>query len=376
MPRLAPPCASTRGLVCALLLVAAPSASAAPSAALQLEWTAPAGCPGAAEVRALAAGVLGRPLAPGGAEATRVRARVVLADRGFALTIETRSAGGTDTRRLQDLRCSVLAEAAAVIAATAVDPSLALRAAAPAPGLSPETGADLVPPAPGVPASQSMSVGAGERAVAELVVPAPAVLAPREPGLARVAETDAPEPAASVVAGREARLRGALRLAGLADLGSAPGPTGGLLGTAALLGRLWRAELAGLWLAPRTTRLDPSLDVGARVGLLAGSLRGCLTPRVGRLEVPVCAGLELGALRGRGVGAGIGRPSADVLPWVAVQAGPGLIFAPVPRLALTLQVDLVVPVVGARFAVGGYGEVYRGGSMAARAALGLEVRFR
>lgn len=359
--RPAPSRALTRGLACALLLTAG-TAAAAPVAGLELEWRAPPGCPDAEAVRAMTAAMLGDSAGEG--VTTRVRAEVAPVERGFALTIETRSASGTDTRRLQDPRCSVLAEAAAVIAATAVDPSLA-AGGAPAPGeqLSPETGSGLIPSAPPGPGPGDMSVGTD--------VNGPAIAAP----LAGP-ELDAP-PAAPEPAPREdRRLRLGVRVAGLVDLGSAPGPTGGLGGTVALLGRLWRAELAGLWLAPRTVRPDPTRDIGARIGLLAGSLRGCLAPRLGRLELPTCAGLEVGALRGEGVGAGIGAATSDVLPWVAVQVGPGLIFAPIRRLALTLQVDLVVPLTRLGFAVGGYGEVYRGGVAAGRAALGLEVRFR
>lgn len=384
MLRPAPSRALARGFVCALLVLAAPAAQAALTAPLRLEWTAPAGCPGAAEVRELVAGVLGRPLESGGPDATRVRARVVTIDGGYALTIETRSASGTNTRRMQDPRCSVLAEAAAVIAATAVDPSLAPPSLPPAEpaiatDLSAGTGTGLVPLAPGVPGSEDMSFGTDgsiappERPVAGQVPAAPIV---RVAGSAPVfaSREPEPEPAPRPAAARKPRLRGALRFAGVADLGSVLEATGGLTWAAALLGRLWRVELSGLWLAPRTSRPDPTREVGARVGLLAAALRGCLTPTMGRLEIPLCGGLEVGALRG--VGVGIGDAASDALPWLAVNAGPGLMFAPIPRLALTLQVDLVVPTLPAVFEVGGYGEVYRGGRAAARAALGIEVRFR
>lgn len=365
----------------ALLLLAAPTVHAAPVVGLGLEWTAPAGCPGVAEVRELTARALGRPL-PGGAEATTVRARVVLTEGGYALTIETRSASGTDTRQMQDPRCSVLAEATAVIAATAIDPSLApppLPAEAPPvlPDLPQGTDPDLIPPAPVVPVPGDMSVGTDTAIIPPAQAPGPAGTL-ETPGIASVLgpASEEPEPTPLPPSARKAPLRFALRLAGLADLGSVPGATGGLTWAAALLGRLWRAELSGLWLAPRTSRPDPMLEVGARVGLLAAALRGCLTPRVGRLEIPVCGGLEAGALRGEGAGAAIGEKASDVLPWLAASAGPGLIFAPIPRLALTLQVDLVVPALRSRFEAGGYGVLHRVGAAAGRVALGIELRFR
>lgn len=397
---------------------------AAPPAGLRLEWVAPPACPQAAQVREMAAGVLGRPLDPGATPTTSVQARVTASARGFALTIETRSAGGTDVRRMQDARCSVLAEATAVIAATAVDPSLTpppLRAD-PRGDLPPEPGAGLIPAPPVLPALPGTDAAAGPAGADELAPGTPGLspgtgdMAPgtgasglppgtgdvspgtgasglspgtanMSPGPGSAARPDAGGRAGPGAAnlsegpGRSgARLRGALRLAGVADLGSGPLGTGGLSVTGALLGARWRAELSGLWLAPRTARPDPTVDLGARISLFAAALRGCLTPKLGRTEVLACGGLEAGAVRGRGAGAQLGAAAAaDTLPWLAVSVGPGLAYAPVPRLALTLQVDLVVPLLRPRFAVregDGYRDLFRGGAAAGRVALGLEVRFR
>lgn len=380
------------------------ASEAPPGPSLQLEWSAPAVCPGADEVRGMASALLGAPVVARGAATTQVRARVQASAGAFMLTIETRSRGGTDRRRLQDLRCSVLAEAAALIAAAAADPSLAARPVAGgmsegtggATELSPGTDVTVPPP----PASGGDTTGAGGGTVPLPVapgdmspgtggvgVPPPVVVpgdmspgtgvtgAPGGPGITAAAEPDAiadPQPGGP----GPARLRLGLRLGGLFDVGSVRGPTGGLALTGALLGRLWRAELGGSWLAPRTYQ-NPELAVAAKVGLFAAALRGCVVPRLGRLEVPVCGGLEGGVVRGRGVGPGLAS-RVDTVLWLAVSAGPGLVWAVRPRLALGVQVDLVVPVVRTKFTVADQGmsqPVYEGSPAAGRAALTVEWRF-
>ena len=403
---------------------------APPGPSLQLEWSAPAVCPGADEVRGMASALLGAPVLATGVATTQVRARVQVSAGAFVLTIETRSRGGTDRRRLQDLRCSVLAEAAALIAAAAADPSLAARPVAgggthgtggatelspgtdatvpppptpgaggdttgPPPAAGPGTGGVRVPPpvlpddmSPGTggvrvpPGDMSPGTG-GVRVPPPVVVPGDmspgtggVTRAPGGPGIAAAVELAAVDEARPSGPG-PARLRFGLRLGGLFDVGSVREPTGGLALTGALFGRLWRAELGGSWLAPRTHR-EPELAVAAKVGLFAAALRGCVVPRLGGLEVPVCGGLEGGVVRGRGVGPGLAS-RVDTVLWLAVSAGPGLVWAVRPWVALGVQVDLVVPVVPTKFTVADQGTsrtVYEGSLAAGRAALTVEWRFR
>ena len=264
-------------LVVTSLAVRGGSAGAAEPAALQLEWSAPGGCPQAAEVRALTAGVLGREIAEDGSAATRGGLRAAEGPRAPVVTPE-------------------------------LEPLEAVERVAPA-------------------------------------------------------------------AAR--RLRFGVRVAGVFDVGGTPGPTGGLMLAGALIGRRWRVEALGLWLAPRTTRPDPALPLEARVGLLAAGLRGCGVPGRGVIEVPLCGGVEAGALRGAGSGAALAEPGTDALPWLAVTAGPGLVWSPVPRVGLGLTLDVVVPLLPRRFAVAGFGDVYSPAApVAGRALASLELRFR
>ena len=380
-------------LVVTSLAVRGGSAGAAEPAALQLEWSAPGGCPQAAEVRVLTAGVLGREIAEDGSAATRVRARVRTTRGGFRLTIETRSASGNDVRKLEDRRCAVLAEAAAVIAAAAIDGTV--RGGAGGTGeVVGGTGAGDVAEGTGdvVEGTGAGDVAEGTGEVAggtgvPTLVPVMPVIDPATRGGVRAAEgprapvvTPELEPLEAVerVAPAAARrLRFGVRVVGVFDVGGTPGPTGGLMLAGALIGRRWRVEALGLWLAPRTTRPDPALPLEARVGLLAAGLRGCGVPGRGVIEVPLCGGVEAGALRGAGSGAALAEPGTDALPWLAVTAGPGLVWSPVPRVGLGLALEVVVPLLPRRFAVAGFGDVYSPAApVAGRALASLELRFR
>ncbi|MBL9106182.1 MAG: hypothetical protein JNL82_34990 [Myxococcales bacterium] len=417
-------------------------------AALQLEWSAPAACPQAPDVRARIEAALRRPTRTAGPSATRVQARVTADTRGFALVLETRTAGNAvDVRRMHDRRCSVLADAAAVIVATAIDqadpnrvpppaapprrdpprptaglsPGTAPGSTTPSPDLSPGTSLGSAPLAPGglptgtapvdlspgtSPAGSNLSRGtspvgdlssetspgpppvlppdpsAGDLSPGTAAPPAavdlspgtatpPTAVAPTitppEPAL------DADLPAAPATPAPGPRLRGFLRLSGLADVGSTPELSGGLGGGGGLLGRGWRVHLAAVWLAPRVTRPLPDLDV--RVGLLAAQLRGCAVPRLGPLEFDVCLGVEAGALRGSSSGAALVAGKVDWQPIVGAVLGPALVWPFARRLALVVQADLVVALARPQFAVSGLSApVHQAPPALARALLGLEVR--
>lgn len=336
-------------------------------AELQLEWTAPPACPQAPEVRARIEAALRRPTVAGPA-ATRVVARVDPGARGFSLVLETRTAGAAvDVRRMDDRRCGVLADATAVIVATAIDE------------VDPNRAPPTLPPPPVVAVPEDMSPAPAPAAPPP--TPAPTALsATRAANLAPAVAVDddlSPRPAAPTPAPPAARrLRAAVRLVGLGDRGSTPGLAGGLTGGLGLLGERWRLDLTAVWIAPRPTAARDDLDITARVGVLAAQLRGCAVPRLGPVEFPTCLGLEAGGARGSGDGDALARKFTDWRPWLGVLAGSSLAWSFTRRLALVVQLDLVLPLAPPVFQVGGLADpVYRGGVAAGRAGLGLEVRF-
>lgn len=417
------------GACAALWLATTDVSAAAVPASLQLEWSAPASCPQTPDVRVRIESALRRPTRTGGPSTTRVKASVTADTRGFALVLETRTAGNAvDVRRMHDRRCSVLADAAAVIVATAideVDPNRAPPPGAPPtpprprpnlpPGAAPREPADLPPgtassTAAPPPAPADLPPGTGPDATTAATTAATTELSPGtaadaaagpppalpsepatdlSPGTAPIPTAPGPTTAPAIAASIPApdpelpapapaptpprpRLRGALRITALADLGSTPELSGGLSGGGGLLGARWRLHLAAVWVAPRVTRPLPDLDI--RVGLLAAQLRGCAVPTLGPLEFDVCLGLEAGGLRGSSSGDALADPRVDWQPIVGAIVGPALVWPFARRLALVLQADLVLALARPQFAVQGHGIVHHAPPAVGRALLGLEVR--
>ncbi|MDC0717198.1 hypothetical protein [Nannocystis bainbridge] len=368
----------------ALVLALAP-------AGFDLEWLAPEGCPGADAVVTATARLLGRPAEVDPSRRVRARAVVVREPRGFRLDLELQSGAGLDRRSLRDRRCQVLADAAAKIVATAVDPSLAAGVPPVLPPESDETWREghapsnmspsLAPPNPlsdgtwrEAPAPSTMSPGS---APALVEGPPTAPVSPLAPAgddpLATPPAGDDPLATPAPTSPPPDPLRASLRLAGVFDQGSLSGPTGGLALALGVMRRRFRVELGFAGLAPREARPDPAEPAGARLSLWTATLRACgvagLRPR---LELGGCGGLEAGALLGAGFGVEAARTRAQ--PWLAVVVGPELAVPVAPRLAVTLGVDAVVPLVRPQFVLDGVGSAFRANPAAFRAVLGLQLR--
>ncbi|MCY1066075.1 hypothetical protein OV090_14950 [Nannocystis sp. RBIL2] len=357
----------------ALLLALALAAAFAP-AGLDLEWQAPEGCPAAGDVAAATSRLLGRPLDAGGpGERVRASGVVTREARGFHLDLELQSPAGRDRRSLRDRRCQVLADAAAEIFATAVDPSLAVGVP---PALPPEPDgtwregpapSDMTPrtsghpPAP-APAAQPAPLAADDPLAAPPTAPAPVA--------ADALDAPAPPPAPATPPDP---FRASLRLAGVFDQGSLSGPTGGLGLALGVMRRAFRVELGFAGLVPREARPDPAQPPGARLSLWTATLRACGVARLRpRLELAGCGGVEAGALLGAGFGVEAARTRPQ--PWFAVVVGPELAVPVARRLAVTLGVDAVVPVVRPLFVLDGVGPVFRAHPAAFRAVLGVQLR--
>jgi hypothetical protein len=329
----------TAGLLAALVAPVAPVADV--PAPFELVWQAPAACPDGAEVlRRLAT------LAPGrAAPGLRADGSIApLVGGTWRLQLALRGPGIADTRTIDAAECSTLGDVAALLLAIAVAPETAVRRH--------EAGATAPDDRPVLPLPPREPVAAPSIAAAPRIEPdeLPTAPAPR----------------------RSAVLRGALRLAGGAEVGAIPAWSPSAVLGAALLGAGWRVELAGTYSA-RTLAYDDRSAVGGRLQLAAGALRGCGVPRWRRFEFPVCGGLELGALRG--VARGVLAPAPALDLWIAAQLVAGAAWVPARRVALVVALDVSIALRRPGFHVASLGELARSQPIGLRPTVGVELRF-
>jgi hypothetical protein len=315
-----------------------------------LQWSAPEACPGRdallAGIRTYLPNLDDPPLEVGRAD-LRIDASVLApAAHGEAWTLRLRTSGreGESQRELEAPDCDALADAVALIAAVALDPVLVARQTR-------EALAAAHAPAPDVPLAQAQ-------------VPEPEPARPEsEPSLvlAPLERIDAPRRRV----GFAASLRG----------GGGNGPTanafGHVTGGFALLGARFRWQLdAGIAL-PRTLAIDEGRR-GRVIGWSVGS-DACLVTRVKVVELPICLGFEGGLVHARGL-APTANTRAQRQPWLAPRLRSGLRWSLLPRLALLLDLDLLVPLVRAGFTIGD-ATLTSVPALALRGGAGVELRF-
>lgn len=302
----------------------------APAPDPSLGWTAPAPCPTQAAVARRVDGLLG------GADPRSDVAFVatVTADDGsFALELVTRwSDGRADRREMSSPSCDRLADAAALMVAIALDPV----------GTADRVG--------GGPARRRLH-GRVPRSVRHTTAPR---------------ERDAPP----VDTGPPAIL--ALRPTFVADWGTLPGLAPGVGLAAVVQWKLLRFELAGsYWFSRRASR--PSLiKQGAWVAAGGVAPRVCVAPATGNVSFPLCLGVDIGAKRSRGIGTDLRTPRHSL--YVSAVGGPMLHWAFVPRAALTLGLDVAIPLRQWAVVTADGEELHRSEAVVLRPAVGVEVR--
>lgn len=167
-------------------------------------------------------------------------------------------------------------------------------------------------------------------------------------------------------------------LGGIAS-GELPGVNGELAAAASLRLSWLRIELGVAFAPARTTHYAELARVGARVQLWYGFARACASTRLGSLEVPLCAGLELGVMRGVGVGPVSPLRSEQLV--AAALLGPALRWPIAGPLALWWEVTTALAFARPRSLyvstrVGStLGALYRPEMAAARTLLGIEWTF-
>lgn len=171
------------------------------------------------------------------------------------------------------------------------------------------------------------------------------------------------------------RRRPALTLAARAglDAGTVPGVAPLLDGTIGALGRRWHAAAGVTHRFAADIDAPGSTDLGGRFRVTAAHLVAGPRFRWGAFELPLRAGVELGALAAVGTGALEPRPVRRL--WAAALLGAAGAWAPHRRVALQLGVDAVVPLWRPRFILGDAIDLATVGRAAVRAWLGVELRF-
>lgn len=341
------------GLIAALVssgsVAAAPADAPSRPSGPEFRWDAPTGCPAEAEVVAELERLLGGPLAARTSPRLTAIARVRQEPGGgFDLRLWTVGDEGTLQRSITHPECEALARAGALIAAMAIDPSVLERMLE-------------------------------ETDTAEVVAEARTIEEPEPPPEPEPRPEPEPEPAAIVVKKEEEKqthrkkIGGAVRIGAGISHGDLPGVGALLRLTSAAIWPRARLEFEASYGPVRAVRFDDVPDQGADLQLASGAVRGCPVVHAGRFEFPLCAGLEVGAIYGPGVGYAITERARQLL--VAVHLAPAVFLQLHRRVAIGAIVEGALHVVRPRFFLKNFGEVYRAGAGSVRALLAIEVRF-
>ncbi len=314
----------------AAAVLAAPPLRAAEGDPLELGWSVPpaSGCPEASYAAAEVRRYVG-PARPGRGP---VSAKVIVqrtAAGEWELLLQTEQAGARGERRLRDVSCPALIDAAVVILAWMIDPEkMAARASETEPKHEP--GPPPARPAPAVPPPQ----------------PAP----------------------------RRRQLSVFASLAGALDSGSLPSVApGGRARVGVALSRLRWATYASYFPQSRQQLVGPDgLTYGGDFRLLAIGAQSCFALQGARLGFEACLGPELNHLRGESFG--VTQVGHGSKAWVSGVLELGGHTSLSRHLDVVLLASGIVPTLRESFAVHGRGVVHQPGPAALRLSLGLEGR--
>lgn len=302
--------------VCAASLALVASGAGATEPA-PLVWSAPAGCPDEARLRAALAHSTGDEHAGDD---------VVVVVEPRAELWHARVHMPTGERELTGESCQALADAVVVILSLANE----ARAATPAP--------------------------------AEPVVAAPAAPAPS------LREPDRMPPLVAAPAPRREPSRGVqLGLALLGEAGILPGPSAGPRLSLGVSDGRWALELAGTLLVPRAASLAGEAAPRADIRWLGAQLLVC---RASHALLRICGGGEVGELTG--TGQGVDRPETAHGVWVAF-VGAAALRGPLGALPISWEAGVAAAsaLLRPEFGFDDVGILHRAGQLSGRAWLGL-----
>lgn len=339
------------GLVGLLGLLSQTARAAPPPAELvQLEWDAPASCPGHAQV--LEAIQMRWRADPGFDPQFRIHARVRVeaVDSGLEAELHVTAPSGAVERTLSAERCETIVEASSLL--------VAMTAGA---MLEPSPASQSVPPPPAEAGKTTPAISTGP---AKIGRPPPRVeppVSPTEPAAAPQEDPSRP------------RLGGQLRASAGIGLGGIATVTGGVGGGAGLtLGR-WQLDVVGrYWFVQR-------LPVPDRGELGANVRRWTLGPRLGpvfrwrRFEFPLQVGLDAGLAHARGYG--ITTPRSSARPWVSAGVFPAALWRVTPHFALGVGTELSAVLLRPLFTMADVGSLPSASGAHGGLAARIQVRF-
>lgn len=379
---------SVLGLAATIVgMLVAPATPTPLPAGGSLRWDAPAGCPGATEVAALVDVHLGG----GATEIQPVTADATVtgeADGRWAVSMTLRTGEGAAAERTLTVgSCDAAAQAVALAVALAAAPALAPAADDDdEPDEAPPTVAvpTVPPPAePAAPEPAQPEPGEPEPAEPQKVgdaLPSEEAAAPgTESGEAANVEADPlAEPgtsssnAAADAAPQRTGIRGFLGAGGGVAGGVLPNPSGFVLVEGGVLGPRWQVALRADYVVQRRTRLDLRPGAGGLLSSFGGGALAGPWFEVGPLELPLLAGVVAGAFRAEGFGSSSNETRSRL--WVAALVDAGVRWAPLPRLAIDLRAELVVPFVRHTFTLGDPFVVARTGTVGGRGFATVALR--
>lgn len=293
---------------------------------LRVDWTAESSCPDAEALRLELVRLLDRELRFDPNAEAHVEGVIHQLAGEFELRLSVSAGELHERRTLTAKRCEELRTAAALVVAVALEPWAAGETPPSVPEPEGEPAAEAPPQAPSAPVATST----------ELDPPAaPASLTTLDPDETSLPhESRGPQPSPPVHRGRV----GLLVYGGL-GIGQHALFAGGLGGALAYLGRSWRVELTGIHWWP--TRVDAAGGASVRPRASVGGLRGCWVPQRGRWDLPICSGLEAGAMSASATGPGI-TTTTSTGSWLGVLAGAGAAWRATGWFSVRASADLTV----------------------------------
>ncbi len=291
--------------------------------------------------------------------------RIDQANGEYRLLLSISSGGSVEIHRLAAPSCAELLDAVGLLVASTIDP--------------------LVAPAPAESVSVPVSESANETgpppdpAMDPVETPDPAVepapeleRAPwwaeelEDPGRAVDEAPAPPEPEPGVV--------GLILARGGVGYGTLPDLDLGFAGGLGLdIRGVAGVEIgASHYVERRFEDQDAYLGAAIGVRLTTGTLLGCWRPKYARVVFPVCAGIELGAMRGIGVGAP--NPTLRTGFWGAGEGRVGLRYPDGAPVALAVDAQGYGVFQRPAFRLSGSDSVYRAGPGGFRALVGMDVR--